>query len=283
MKQYIFIIILLIFSQSCVILRNSRPDRVKDWDKYYFEKVRNYDDIVSYIKNQKNYKIIGTVNTKLENYDVYEISINNGSKNTVLIFGGIHGDELSGITSSINFIENYKLNKISKDFNYIIIPVVNPWGYEYNIRFNSLGVDINTDFAPGKFDTQEAEIIFNAYDNLNPYIVIDNHEDNWQSKNYFFIYNKKSEEHMRKFINSHSNYNYDNESKLSIFKTKNGINHISKSILWFVKASDRYALSNYFLEKTDNVVVIETGTKDVDLKKRDIFHLDSMNYIINNL
>lgn len=280
--KHIIIIVILLLSHSCVILQNSMPDRIDNWEKYDFEKIRDYNEIVEYVQKQDRYRVIGTINTEIKDYDIYEIFIDNKAQKTILIFGGVHGDELSGVSSCINFIENYKLDKFPKKFNYIIVPVVNPWGYEYNIRYNSLGIDINRDFTPNKFDTQEAEIIHTAYKNLSPYIVIDNHEDNWQSKNYYFLYNSKTVNLMRKFIDDTPSYLYDNESKYSIFKTKNGINHIKNSILWLVKLSDRYTLSNYFLGKTDNVVVIESGSVDVTLEKRDLFHLHSKQYIIKN-
>lgn len=279
----ILLIGLIFLTQSCVIVKSNMYDRVENWEQYQFEKVRNYQEFVDIIKKQNEFNVIGTVSYEDSNYDIYEIKINNNADKDILIFGGVHGDEIAGITSSIDFINNYNKNNYSKNYNYIIVPIVNPWGFEFNCRYNGIGIDINRDFAVNKFDSQEANIIYDRYKDTSPYIVIDNHEDNWLSDNYFFVYDKNVKNSITEFVESDHGYRLNNDMKYFIYKTKNGINYIGKSILWLVEMSDRLTLSNYFLKHTDNVIVIESGTANVSLDIRNRFHLDSMDYILNTL
>jgi hypothetical protein len=64
---------------------------------------------------------------------------------TVLITGGVHGYETSGIHGALSFAaqsaENYFDN-----FNFIIAPCVSPWGYETINRWNPYCVDPNRSF-----------------------------------------------------------------------------------------------------------------------------------------
>lgn len=283
MKVIKFVVIcsLIFIIQSCAVVRSSMYDRIDNWEQYQFERVRNYQDFVDFAEQQKDHNIIGQVTYGELNYDIYEITINNNAKEDILIFGGVHGDEIAGVTSSMDFITNY-IGQYTKDYNYIVVPIVNPWGFEFNIRYNGVGIDINRDFSVDKFDTQEAKIIFNRYKNSNPYIVIDNHEDNYLADNYFFIYDRTVKKILTLFTESNSEYKLNNDLKYFLYKTKNGINHIDKNILWLVDMSDRLTLSNYFMKYTDNVIVIESGTHNVPLEIRNGFHLDSMDFIINN-
>ena len=280
--QFFFGLLIILLLQSCVIVQKMMPITYPNWEKYSFTKVREYSELEKYITDNTNYNIIGTIDYKGIKYNIYEIIINNNAKRNALIFGGLHGDEPGGALSTIRFIEKYSTSNYSKDYNYKIIPLINPWGYENNVRFNKNGIDVNRDFSDYKFMSQEASIIVNSYSKERPDIVIDNHEDNFNNSNFFYVYNKYSKDKMKYFIETHQNYLYTTNLKEFPFKTIEGINDINSGILWLVRASDRWTLSNYFLTLTKNVIVIESGTKYTDIEDRIKFHLESMDFILKN-
>jgi hypothetical protein len=80
-------------------------------------------------------------------YPLYIIknSIWDHNKPTVLITGGVHGYETSGILGAIHFIET-KAEIYIEQFNIMVAPCVSPWGYETINRWNPQAVDPNRSF-----------------------------------------------------------------------------------------------------------------------------------------
>ncbi len=67
-------------------------------------------------------------------------------KPNVLITGGVHGYETSGVQGAIRFLETAAL-KYSEHFNILVAPCVSPWGYETINRWNPYTVDPNRSFT----------------------------------------------------------------------------------------------------------------------------------------
>lgn len=63
----------------------------------------------------------------------------------VLITGGVHGYETSGVQGALSFVRDELANYIN-DFNFVICPCVSPWGYETINRWNPAAVDPNRSF-----------------------------------------------------------------------------------------------------------------------------------------
>jgi len=68
-------------------------------------------------------------------------------KPSVLITGGVHGYETSGVQGALLFIST-KMLGYTKDFNIIVCPCVSPWGYECIQRWNYNAEDPNRGFMP---------------------------------------------------------------------------------------------------------------------------------------
>lgn len=66
-------------------------------------------------------------------------------KPIVLITGGVHGYETSGVHGAIKFAET-EMENYSDHFNIVIAPCVSPWGYETINRWNPLALDPNRSF-----------------------------------------------------------------------------------------------------------------------------------------
>ncbi|MGB0935965.1 MAG: M14 family metallopeptidase [Colwellia sp.] len=72
----------------------------------------------------------------------------NPNKRTVLVTGGVHGYETSGVQGAIRFLEKLSANPDGYEgFNYIVVPCVSPWGYETINRWNDKAIDPNRSFC----------------------------------------------------------------------------------------------------------------------------------------
>lgn len=67
------------------------------------------------------------------------------NKATILVTGGVHGYETSGVQGAIRFLET-KAELYGKQFNIIVAPCLSPWGYETINRWNPNAVDPNRSF-----------------------------------------------------------------------------------------------------------------------------------------
>lgn len=70
------------------------------------------------------------------------------TKPNVLITGGVHGYETSGVQGAILFLQQSAARYASR-FNILVAPCVSPWGYETIQRWNPQAVDPNRSFNPG--------------------------------------------------------------------------------------------------------------------------------------
>lgn len=63
----------------------------------------------------------------------------------VLVTGGVHGYETSGVHGALRFAERHTADYSSRA-NLVIVPCVSPWGYERVHRWNALALDPNRSF-----------------------------------------------------------------------------------------------------------------------------------------
>jgi len=68
-------------------------------------------------------------------------------KPCVLVTGGVHGYEKSGVQGALLFLKS-EAEAYSEDFNILVLPCVSPWGYETIQRWNAQAVDPNRSFNP---------------------------------------------------------------------------------------------------------------------------------------
>jgi len=95
----------------------------------------------------------GALSQDPERYPLYYVrskgwdSKENSHKPCVLITGGVHGYEKSGVQGAIRFLET-KAEGFSDSFRILVAPCVSPWGYETIQRWNCQAVDPNRSFNP---------------------------------------------------------------------------------------------------------------------------------------
>ena len=97
-------------------------------------------------------------------------------RKTLLVTGGVHGYETSGVQGALLFLET-KAGDYTKDFNLLVVPCLSPWGYETINRWNPMTIDPNRSFYQGS-GSPEAELLMAFIDSLAVDIVchIDLHE-----------------------------------------------------------------------------------------------------------
>lgn len=98
---------------------------------------------------------IGTLDYS-EQYPVFAVEsrVLDGALPTVLITGGIHGYETSGVLGALKVIETV-FERYAGQFNFIVVPCVSPWGFETINRWNPRADDPNRSFK-GVGETPES-------------------------------------------------------------------------------------------------------------------------------
>jgi hypothetical protein len=66
-------------------------------------------------------------------------------KPLVLITGGVHGYETSGVHGALEFLERHAEGYADR-INFLVVPCVSPWGYERIHRWNPRAIDPNRSF-----------------------------------------------------------------------------------------------------------------------------------------
>jgi hypothetical protein len=77
------------------------------------------------------------------------------NKPSVLVTGGVHGYETSGVQGALLFIQT-AAKDFTEHFNILVLPCVSPWGYEHIQRWNADAVDPNRSFQPDQPSARQA-------------------------------------------------------------------------------------------------------------------------------
>jgi len=117
----------------------------------------------------------------------------------ILITAGIHGDEVTGVYAALQLIEELKKEKIVGSV--VIIPVVNPLGFEARKRENPVdNVDLNRVFPDGSGSPITRGIVASIWDDvLSSDYVLDLHCAGNYSYQYILALHKEFEA-VRSFV-----------------------------------------------------------------------------------
>jgi hypothetical protein len=111
-------------------------------------------------------------------YPLYYVKVGTFDKDrdTILVSGGVHGYETSGIHGALDFIEKHA-QKYSGKANILVLPCISPWGYETINRWNPYTIDPNRSFY-NEGPTDEANLAMQCANELGLNIImhIDLHE-----------------------------------------------------------------------------------------------------------
>ena len=88
-------------------------------------------------------------------------------KPSVLVTGGVHGYETSGVQGAIRFLDT-RAEDFAEKFNLVVAPCVSPWGYERVQRWNAMAVDPNRSFdRKGPPPAEESRQLMEFVDSLS--------------------------------------------------------------------------------------------------------------------
>lgn len=132
------------------------------------EKLKSTLDVVQY----------GALSYNKDLYPVFLIKTRNFDKNkkTILVTGGVHGYETSGVHGALSFMESI-VHQYTEQFNVVCAPCISPWGYETINRWNPLALDPNRNFFANS-PSEECSLFLSAMTNLGThfYAHFDLHE-----------------------------------------------------------------------------------------------------------
>lgn len=113
---------------------------------------RSYqDEVLSKIESLKalfEVEQYGALAYNLDKYPLFVMKSRDwdNSKATILVTGGVHGYETSGVQGAIRFAQT-KAESYLPQFNLLIAPCLSPWGYETINRWNPGAIDPNRSFV----------------------------------------------------------------------------------------------------------------------------------------
>ncbi|MDN7126223.1 M14 family metallocarboxypeptidase [Pseudidiomarina sp. 1APR75-33.1] len=145
-------------------------------------KQRDYKDNVirriDHLREQFDVETYGELNYDGRSFPLYVVRSQNWrvDRPTVLVTGGVHGYETSGVHGALYFLETEAVNHLAR-FNILVAPCVSPWGYETINRWNPAAVDPNRSFVTDS-PAQEAALLMQYLEvhEIAPSVHVDLHE-----------------------------------------------------------------------------------------------------------
>lgn len=146
------------------------PTEKEAWFKQQPVKRSYLEEVVTKIEKLKSsFEVIqyGALSLKPNQYPLFLIKTKNHdpAKKTILITGGVHGYETSGVHGALAFMQR-EAQKYSDTFNFICAPCISPWAYETINRWNNKAIDPNRSFIANS-PAEECDLFIKA---ISPYL-----------------------------------------------------------------------------------------------------------------
>ena len=245
---------------------------------------RLYQDIINRLNKTKNHKIniftLGYIQDSTKKYPFQKIVLGDCNRKRMLITGGIHGNEPSGVETICSFLENSKYKPFMNEWEITFIPCINPYGYEHNTRENQDNKDLNRLFKD-KHPPLEVQLIKSIF---KPYYfdaTIELHED-IDSYGYYLYYKSILPNEnviglniikaVEKIIPINLNKSIDN------MPAKNGVIERIKNI----NQMEWWPMAGYSLHmKSGHCLTLETPTR-LRIARRVNAHLAALECVLNH-
>ena len=152
-------------------------------------KIRDYGQLLNriYLALDDASKIytLGYIQNYSTSYPFLKIHIGRNNSRRVLISAGMHGDEPSGIETICTFLESKVYKSYLNQWDFIILPCINPYGFEHDTRENQDNKDLNRLF---KLDSPplEVKLTQSIFEQLNFNLTLELHEDSDSQGYYLF-------------------------------------------------------------------------------------------------
>jgi len=146
-----------------------KSKEIQEWYKKQKIQRSYHDEVVSKLDgctDSFNIKTYASLDVEEKNYVFYALESKNFDKKKacVLITGGVHGYETSGIKGALDFLLANSKNYLEY-FNFIIVPCISPWAYESINRWNAKAIDPNRNFVPNS-SSEEARFLYEYINSL---------------------------------------------------------------------------------------------------------------------
>tara|TARA_B100000676_G_C17932951_1_gene761982 strand:- start:121 stop:891 length:771 start_codon:yes stop_codon:yes gene_type:complete len=246
------------------------------------KKLYSFDAIINRLENILNFsdniEIPYRYKTSNGIYPLIKIVIGKDNPRRALISGGIHGDEPGGVETIVKFLEERRYLNYLDEWEITLLPCINPFGYEFGIRENHQGKDLNRLF---KEKLPPLEVIFaQSIINKGFEITIELHEDN--ESNGYYLYQKgierKHEEiglNILKSLKGIIPINLDDQIDGS--KAEGGV--IGKEL--DVSTMDWWPMALYSFSKNTKMCLTLEAPSCYELKKRVNAHLLALTTALN--
>lgn len=102
----------------------------------------------------------GALDIDAERYPLFAVTSTRARPGSpwVLITGGVHGYETSGVQGALSFLASPATSYIDR-LNLVVAPCVSPWGYEVINRWNPHAIDPNRSFVPNSAAQESAALM----------------------------------------------------------------------------------------------------------------------------
>jgi hypothetical protein len=185
-----------------------------------------------------------------------------GATKRALVFAGIHGNEPAGPAWALELLRRLAADtSLYADVSFDIVPLLNPWGWSRDVRYNRDGRDINRDFAT--FTTQEARAFRDLVEGRRYDFSIDHHEDPSAKGFYVYQYADRDTRPTRAVIAAVRDLAFPIEQDVNmvILRTRDGLIRAPRWGLWYMKATHQLGSANWVrLSGTPKVFTVETPT-----------------------
>ncbi|MDP7040167.1 MAG: DUF2817 domain-containing protein [Myxococcota bacterium] len=113
-----------------------------------------------------------------------------GTKKNILICAGVHGNEPSGVSAVFELISEIQAKPhLRENFNFYILPCVNPYGFKTVSRRNENDVDLNRAFAAsGQENEPEIDVVKPFFEKTSFDLVLDLHSALPKRDGYFVLH-----------------------------------------------------------------------------------------------
>ncbi len=142
----------------------------ENWKSKHTFKRSYQDEVVKKLESLKDkfrVETYGELNYFSRNYPLYRVLSKNfdDSKPYILVTGGVHGYETSGVQGALLFLTE-KAKEWESHFNLVFYPCISPWGYETINRWNPDAIDPNRNFKENS-EAAECSAIYESLKKLD--------------------------------------------------------------------------------------------------------------------
>jgi hypothetical protein len=130
----------------------SEPER-NAWRARQVRRRHYHEDVVPRVEAlaaRYEKRVYGELDYAGEGYDLFALRSRafDPALPTILVTGGVHGYETSGVTGALEFLET-RAEAYAGRVNLLVAPCVSPWAYERINRWNYDAIDPNRNFRAG--------------------------------------------------------------------------------------------------------------------------------------